>query len=151
MKVAFYVDESLEQVVLTPESDLERGVLEVLHDERRSVSVHRGGFFECRAGYVRESGTTGSTMLVLRRGVPPVPLAQLTTTAADSTPRADARERDDALAEVQDRIFDMLLGDDGQAWQEARKYLKRTRPDLVERLNRAKPLAPAAPDGDSIA
>jgi hypothetical protein len=38
------------------------------------------------------------------------------------------------LAEAQDRIFDMLLGDDGQAFQEARKYLTRERPDLAERL-----------------
>jgi hypothetical protein len=36
--------------------------------------------------------------------------------------------------DAQDRIFDMLLGDDGQAWREAEEYLRRKRPDLHQRL-----------------
>jgi hypothetical protein len=44
------------------------------------------------------------------------------------------------LATAQDRIFDMLLCDDGQAWKEARRYLGRTRPDLASRLYRAIPV-----------
>ena len=33
-----------------------------------------------------------------------------------------------------DRIFDLLLGDDGQAYKEARRYLEAFRPDLARRL-----------------
>lgn len=40
----------------------------------------------------------------------------------------------DALSEAQDRILDLLLGDDPQAIKEARRYLQRTRPDLFARL-----------------
>ena len=40
----------------------------------------------------------------------------------------------DAVKAAQDRIFDMLLSDDGQAWKEARKYLEKSRPDLYEEL-----------------
>lgn len=36
--------------------------------------------------------------------------------------------------EAQDRLFDILLGDDGQAYKEAEKYLQRARPDLYQRL-----------------
>lgn len=46
------------------------------------------------------------------------------------------RERDEAraaLAAAQDRLFDLYLGDDGQAWDEAGKYLAQHRPDLSAR------------------
>lgn len=42
------------------------------------------------------------------------------------------------VAAAQDRIFDMLLGDDGQAWEEAERYLEKNRPDLYERIQRHK-------------
>ena len=38
------------------------------------------------------------------------------------------------LEEAESRLFDMCLGDDGQAWKEAERYLERHRPDLFERL-----------------
>lgn len=65
------------------------------------------------------------TLVVERVGAPPLVL--------------DAEQRVvDAVApllqDAQNRLFDMLLGDDGQAWKEAERYLERTRPDLHERL-----------------
>lgn len=39
------------------------------------------------------------------------------------------------LDEAQDRIFDLLLGDDAQAYKEAERYLAKTRPDLKARLD----------------
>lgn len=36
--------------------------------------------------------------------------------------------------EAQDRLFDILLDDDGQAWSEAERYLEKNRPDLYQRL-----------------
>ena len=45
----------------------------------------------------------------------------------DTTPAQD-------MASVQNRLFDMLLGDDGQAWKEAERYLEKARPDLYERI-----------------
>ena len=47
----------------------------------------------------------------------------------DATPAQDT-------ASVQDRLFDMLLDDDGQAWKEAERYLEKARPDLYERIQR---------------
>lgn len=37
-------------------------------------------------------------------------------------------------AKAGDRLFDILLGDDGQAWKEAEKYLQQDRPHLFARL-----------------
>lgn len=42
----------------------------------------------------------------------------------------------DAVKSAQNRIFDMLLGDDGQAWKEARKYIEKARPDLYRELQK---------------
>lgn len=44
----------------------------------------------------------------------------------------------DPLATAQSRIFDLLLGDDGQAWKEAERYIERERPDLHKHLQRHK-------------
>jgi hypothetical protein len=43
-------------------------------------------------------------------------------------------EPNQAAKDAQDRVFDLLLGDDGQAWKEAERYLERARPDLALRL-----------------
>lgn len=40
-----------------------------------------------------------------------------------------------ALAEAQNRLFDVLRGDDGQAYKEAERYLERERPDLYAALS----------------
>jgi len=44
------------------------------------------------------------------------------------------RQYVDPADEPQRRLFDILLGDDGQAYKEARKYLERARPDLYNQL-----------------
>lgn len=36
--------------------------------------------------------------------------------------------------DAHNRLFDMLLGDDGQAWKEAERYLERANPELYARL-----------------
>lgn len=38
------------------------------------------------------------------------------------------------LQQAQDRLFDVLLGDDGQAYKEAERYLERANPGLYRRL-----------------
>ena len=75
MKIALYIEDGLEQIVLTPEGDTEKAILGKLHDGSRALSITRGSFYECRGGWVRQSGDDSSTMLVLRR--------QPTTTPTD--------------------------------------------------------------------
>ena len=67
MKIALYIEDGLEQIVLTAESDTERGILNKLHDGDRTLEVHRGEFYHCQGGWVRQRDPTdNSTMLVLR-------------------------------------------------------------------------------------
>lgn len=69
MKIAFYMDEGREQIVLTPESEFEKAMLGKLHESNRQLSIHRGEFYACQGGWTRwrDVGPTEacSTMLVL--------------------------------------------------------------------------------------
>jgi len=77
VKIALYIEDGLEQIVLTPESDTERAILAKLHDGTRALSIKKGSFYECRGGYIRYTpheqftayGTErgdDSTLIVLR-------------------------------------------------------------------------------------
>lgn len=83
MKIALYIEDGLEQIVLTPQSDTEKAILGKLHDNSRVMTLAKGSFYECRGGYERytpywqsrayggSSGGDESTMLVLRPAPPP--------------------------------------------------------------------------------
>jgi len=79
VKIALYIEDGLEQVVLHPEGDAERLILARLHDGTRSLSVVRGDFYECRGGWVRHGSGDSSTIIVLRR-VEVVPTEDTTCT-----------------------------------------------------------------------
>jgi hypothetical protein len=78
MKIALYIEDGLEQIILTPETKTERSLLQKLHDDDRELQICRGAFYETRGGWVRQ-GPTGSglydppdskdesTMIVLRK------------------------------------------------------------------------------------
>lgn len=53
MKAAIYLADGVTQVVLTAESEWEKNTLAQIEGE--SVSIMRGGFYECRGGWIRES------------------------------------------------------------------------------------------------
>ena len=84
MKIAFYMEDGLKQLVFTPENESEANMLSNLHDGQLSLSVKKGSFFQCQGGWTRygvhydhdgmfgrSHGNDESTMLVLR----PVPKA----------------------------------------------------------------------------
>lgn len=75
MKIALYIEDGLEQIVLTPEGDTERGILGKLTDGSRILSIKQGSFYECRGGWMRSGmsppGSDASTMIVLRKPDPP--------------------------------------------------------------------------------
>jgi hypothetical protein len=81
MKIALYIEDGLEQVVLTPESETERSILNKIHDRSRELQIKRGAFYGCMGGWKRwkrwKQSYTGpfssfdnkedeSTMIVLR-------------------------------------------------------------------------------------
>jgi hypothetical protein len=68
VKIALYIEDGLEQIVLSAQTKSEQSILDKLHDGDRSLSIKKGGFYECQGGWVRH-GTYDpdhSTILVLR-------------------------------------------------------------------------------------
>lgn len=77
MKIALYIEDGLEQIVLTPDSETEKAILGKLHDSSRELSIKRGTFYGCQGGWTRfrerdygyshrSTKTDDSTMIVLR-------------------------------------------------------------------------------------
>lgn len=54
MKIALYIEDGLEQIVLTPTSETEKAILEKIHDGTRQLSIKRGEFYGCRGGWMRQ-------------------------------------------------------------------------------------------------
>lgn len=87
MKIALYIEDGLEQIVLTPESETEKGILDKVHDGSRELSIKRGEFYACRGGWMRWKKSYGSrygseepndesTMIVLSRKAETVDLPE---------------------------------------------------------------------------
>jgi hypothetical protein len=70
MKIALYIEDGREQIVLTPESDTERSLLGKLHDGTRAISIHRGSFYPCQGGWTRQREADESSIIVLDRCEP---------------------------------------------------------------------------------
>ena len=51
MKAAIFIFDNIQQVVLTPESDLDKRVLELI--EKGTTGTMRGSVYTCRGGWVR--------------------------------------------------------------------------------------------------
>ncbi|HEV7352559.1 MAG TPA: hypothetical protein VGN74_05460 [Brevundimonas sp.] len=69
MKIALYIEDGLEQIVLTPEGEAEQNLLARLQDDTRDITIRRGGFYACMGGWVRHREAPESTMIVMRRKV----------------------------------------------------------------------------------
>lgn len=55
MKVAVYIEDGQEQVVLTPETKFEENIIEDMREKNTELKIVSGSFFECRGGYVRNT------------------------------------------------------------------------------------------------
>lgn len=83
MKIALYIEDGLEQIVLTPESKTEASILEKVHDGTRTLELRRGSFYACNGGWTRfepsrmtdgvmfpsERKADDSTMIVMRQPI----------------------------------------------------------------------------------
>lgn len=69
MRFAIYIEDKMQQVVLTPEDEGEKRLLELM-TEKQVVEIKRGSFAECRGGWMRQYDGVSSVMLVLRRPAP---------------------------------------------------------------------------------
>ena len=67
MKIALYIEDGLEQIVLTPQSDTEKAILGKLHDGTRELGIYQGEFYPCQGGWTRHGSSDKSTIVTLRQ------------------------------------------------------------------------------------
>lgn len=71
MKTAIYIENGREQVVLTPENDLEKSVLHNIEKAQRQLAIYRGEFYACRGGWTRHRDTSEPQSLIIVLDAPP--------------------------------------------------------------------------------
>lgn len=75
MKIALYIEDGIEQIVLTPDGPTETALLGKLHDGTRELSIYRGSFYECAGGWVRHAKKDDSSTMIVLRPKPAAPPA----------------------------------------------------------------------------
>lgn len=66
MKIALYIEDGRDQIVLTPQSDTEKAILAKLHSGSIAMTIKKGSFYACQGGYTRQqAGVEDSTFIVM--------------------------------------------------------------------------------------
>jgi len=65
MKTAIYIEDGKTQLVLTPETDFEKGLVRKVEEGQHKVAIFTGSFYECQGGWVRQGGTDESLIFVM--------------------------------------------------------------------------------------
>ena len=55
MKTAIYIEDGVQQVVLTPETDNEKNILKSIQEHKKELNLYWGSFYKCQGGWVRQS------------------------------------------------------------------------------------------------
>jgi hypothetical protein len=55
MKTALYIEDSIVQLVITPESDFEKNALNSFEGSGLEAKIFNGTFYDCRGGWTRQS------------------------------------------------------------------------------------------------
>ena len=60
MKTAIYIEDGTIQLIITPTKDFEKNALSTFEDRELEVKIFSGSFYDCRGGWVRQSGQSTS-------------------------------------------------------------------------------------------
>jgi hypothetical protein len=65
MKIAYYIDEGIEQLILTPENKKEEKMLSIL-DSPSEIKVYSGEFYHCLGGWARQGSGEKSRIITMK-------------------------------------------------------------------------------------
>lgn len=66
MKTAIYIENGLTQIVLTPETDWEKKVVDTIDNGNVSSTMKTGSFYACQGGWTRRDSDKNSLMIILK-------------------------------------------------------------------------------------
>jgi hypothetical protein len=64
MKISAWMEHNLSQIVLTPENETEKSLLNIVN-QNRVIKMYHGSFYQCQGGWVRQGSEPDSIILVL--------------------------------------------------------------------------------------
>lgn len=76
MKTTLIIQDNINQIVLTPENDYEKNILNLIDSNKVDTTLKVGNFTECRGGWIRyfqyhpnryDEGDIDSLMLILKQ------------------------------------------------------------------------------------
>lgn len=67
MKTAIYIEDGVTQIVLTPETRLEKDVFVKIDEGTQQISIKKGSFYENLSGWVRRGEDENS--LIIRKEI----------------------------------------------------------------------------------
>ena len=67
MRIAWYSDNGMEQVVLTPEGKYETAIINSIETKIGEVRVTKGQFAECQGGWIRHYDVGNSLIIYLKK------------------------------------------------------------------------------------
>ena len=65
MKTAIYIEDGKSQLVLTPEDQFEKAIVDKIEKGRRECFIRTGSFYECRGGWVKHGAEETSLMITI--------------------------------------------------------------------------------------
>lgn len=67
MRIAFYCDNNKKEIILTPEDNNERLLLDQIKVGQQRMNIYKGGFYLCNGGWMREgTGERESIIFVIK-------------------------------------------------------------------------------------
>lgn len=69
MKTAIYIEDGVTQLILTPDTEWEKAVLEKI--KVGEFQIHRGEFYYCQGGWHRQGGSQNSLMILMEKETKP--------------------------------------------------------------------------------
>ncbi len=85
MKIALYIEDGLEQIVLTPASEGEKDILDKLHQHGRALEIYRGELYPgTSSGQLRASPDSSIIVLHPIGGSAPPPCPKTAPCPADT-------------------------------------------------------------------
>ncbi len=70
MKTAVYIEDGVTQIVITPETEFEQKVLDMLSGPNIETQIWRGSFYSCQGGWNRMQDHPTKNSLMLRAAAP---------------------------------------------------------------------------------
>lgn len=67
MKTAIYIQDGLTQLVLTPETDFEKGIVSKVDKGEQFVEIYTGSFHQCQGGWIRHGYRDDESLILVMR------------------------------------------------------------------------------------